>query len=212
MPGAEELTDATDMGVPGPELSGRRERRRQEIRDRLYTAAMELFLEQGYERTTMDEIASRADVARTTVFNHYPRKLMFLYEWGAQRRARVAAVLRRSHLDDKPIDVVLESYMGLMAQLNIEHRVETKELMPAALAFSLNSPPLARAFADYIRRAQKRGEIRAGADPDQAGEMLAATYFATIIRWVDHDPAAFDLTEALTNSAQLLMHGIETTP
>lgn len=206
MPRTEELAEPS---LAGPQAGGRRERRRREIRDRLYETAMELFLEQGYERTTMEDIANRADVARTTVFNHYPRKLEFLNEWGARRRAKVADALRRSHLDDKPIDVVLESYMRLMAQLNVEHRAETKELMPPALTFSLNNPPLATAIANYIRGAQKSGEIRPGVDPDQAGEMLAATYFATIVRWADDESPGFDLTEALTNSARLLLHGIE---
>jgi AcrR family transcriptional regulator len=207
MPRAEDVAEPSLAA--GSQTGGRRERRRREIRDRLYETAMELFLEQGYERTTMEDIANRADVARTTVFNHYPRKLEFLNEWGARRRAKVADALRRSHLDDKPIDVVLESYMRLMAQLNVEHRAETKELMPPALSFSLNNPPLATAFANYIRRAQGNGEIRLGIDPDQAGEMLAATYFATIVRWADDEPPGFDLTEALTNSARLLLHGIE---
>jgi len=192
-----------------PPASGRRERRRREIRDRLYQTAVELFLEQGYERTTMDEIATRADVARTTVFNHYPRKFEFLIEWGNRRRAWVANALRRSHLDDMSIDVLVVSYMRLVAQVNIDYRAETKELMPPSLAFALSSSPLASEFANFIHRAQNRGEVRAGVDPDQAGEMLAATYFATIIRWTDHDPPAFDLTEALTNSAALLMRGIE---
>jgi AcrR family transcriptional regulator len=207
VPRAEEL--APEPAAVGPPAGGRRERRRREIRDLIYETAVELFLEQGYERTTMDEIAERADVARTTVFNHYPRKFEFLNEWGARRRAQVADALSRSHLDDKPIDVVLASYMRLMAQLNVEHRAETKELMPAALAFSLSNSPMASTFASYIERGQKRGEIRGGVDPAQAGEMLVATYFATIIRWGDHDPPAFDLTEALTNSARLLLHGIE---
>lgn len=192
-----------------PPASGRRERRRREIRDRLYETAVELFLEQGYERTTMDEIANRTDVARATVFNHYPRKFEFLNEWGDRRRAIVADALRRSHLDDMSIDVLLASYMRLVAQVNINRRAETKELMPPSLAFALSNSPLASEFAGYIERAKGRGEIRPQVDPDQVGEMLAATYFATIIRWADHDPPAFDLTEALTNSARLLLHGIE---
>jgi len=206
VPPVEEL--ARSPAPAGPAAGGRRERRRREIRDRLYDTAIELFLEQGYERTSMDEIADRADVARTTVFNHYPRKFEFLNEWGARRRAKVAAELTRSHLNDKPIDVVLASYMRLLARLNVEHRAETKELMPASLAFSLSRSPMASIFADYIQRAQDRGEVRGEVDPHQAGEMLASTYFATIIRWADEDPPAFDLTEALTGSARLLLQGI----
>jgi AcrR family transcriptional regulator len=210
---SDQLAGAEPAGASaaaGAQTGGRRERRRREIRDRLYETAIQLFLEQGYERTTMDEIASRADVARTTVFNHYPRKFEFLTEWGDRRREQVADALRRGHLDDSAIDVLLISYMRLMSQLNVDHRAETKELMPASIAFSLSNSPLASAFASYIRLAQERDEIRRDVDPEQAGEMLAASYFATLIRWADHDPPTFDLTEALTSSARLLMQGIGT--
>lgn len=195
--------------VAGPAAGSRRERRRQEIRDRLYETAIELFLAQGYDYTTIDEIAERADCARATVFNHFPRKIEFLLEWGARRRANVATALHRSHLDDEPVDVVLASYMRLSAQLNEEHRSETKEFMPAALAHSLSNSPMASIFADYLLRAQERQEVRDGVEPSQAGAMLAATYFTTIIRWADHDPPAFDLVEALTTSASLLIQGIK---
>ena len=118
--------------------------------------------------------------------------------------------MRRSHLNDKPIDVILESYMQLLAELNQEHRVETKELMAAAIAYdsSLSSPPLAGTFGNYIRRAQKRGQVRRGVDPDQAGLMLAATYFATLIGWCDHDPPAFDLDRALRQIVELILRGL----
>jgi AcrR family transcriptional regulator len=195
--------------LPEPSADSRRERRRRAIRDRLYASAIELFLEQGYERTTMDEIAERADFARATVFHHYPRKFEFLNEWGARRRTEVAAALSRGHLDSEPVDVVLDGYMRLMGQLNADHRSETKELMPVALAYSLSKSPMAGTFADYIRRGQELAQIRGEVDAEQAGEMLAATYFATIIRWVDRDPPTFDLTEALINSVRLLMQGIQ---
>ena len=208
MPRADEVAEAP--AVAGPPTVGRRERRRREIRDRLYETAIELFLEQGYERTTMDEIGNRADVARTTVFNHYPRKPEFLSEWGARRRAKVAAALRQRQLNDKPIDVILESYMELMAEVNEEHRAETKALMSAAIAYdgSLNNPPLAATLTNYIRRAQEGGQVRAGVDPDQAGLMLAATYFATLISWADHDPPAFELGWALKQTVELILRGL----
>ena len=220
MPDARGVADSPDAVDPGdaadavdavdPQTAGRRERRRREVRDRLYDSAIELFLEQGYESTTMDEIANRADVARTTVFNHYARKSAFLDEWAARRRAKVAANLRQHHLNDKPIDVVLENYMQLFAELNEEHRAEAKELMPAAIAAGnvLNDPPLAGTVANYIRRAQKRGQVRADVDPGQAGLMLAATYFATLTSWCDHDPPRFDIGEALVSAARLMLHGL----
>jgi AcrR family transcriptional regulator len=44
------------------------------VRDRLVDAAFDLFDEHGYEQTTVDEIADRAGVGRTTLFRHYRSK------------------------------------------------------------------------------------------------------------------------------------------
>lgn len=43
-------------------------------RELLYRAATELFVERGYEDTTMADIAERAGTARRTAFNHFPNK------------------------------------------------------------------------------------------------------------------------------------------
>lgn len=43
-------------------------------RARLADAAFELFNERGYEQTTVDEVAERAGVGRTTFFRHYRSK------------------------------------------------------------------------------------------------------------------------------------------
>ncbi len=43
---------------------GRRERQRLQMRERLLSAALDLFAAQGFEKTTIDQIAERADVAR----------------------------------------------------------------------------------------------------------------------------------------------------
>jgi len=52
-------------GTGRPRLSSRRT---------IEEAAAELFLEQGYDRTTVDEIARRAGVGRATFFNYFPSK------------------------------------------------------------------------------------------------------------------------------------------
>jgi AcrR family transcriptional regulator len=44
------------------------------VRDRLVDSAFELFAERGYEQTTVDDIAERAGVGRTTFFRQYRSK------------------------------------------------------------------------------------------------------------------------------------------
>ena len=54
--------------------SDRRARKRLATRQSISDVATRLFLERGFDRVTVDEIAAAADVGRMTVFNYFPRK------------------------------------------------------------------------------------------------------------------------------------------
>jgi AcrR family transcriptional regulator len=51
-----------------------RTRRREDTRQRLYEAAVELIAEQGFSATTVDDIAMRANVAKGTVYYNFASK------------------------------------------------------------------------------------------------------------------------------------------
>ncbi|WP_189328986.1 TetR/AcrR family transcriptional regulator [Actinoplanes ianthinogenes] len=51
-----------------------RSRRREDTRQRLYEAAVELIAEQGFSATTVDDIALRAKVAKGTVYYNFKSK------------------------------------------------------------------------------------------------------------------------------------------
>ncbi len=63
-----------------PVNEGRREKRKRELRDRIYTVAQELFTAQGFEDTTVEQIAAAADVVPATFFNHFQNKNAVLAE------------------------------------------------------------------------------------------------------------------------------------
>jgi AcrR family transcriptional regulator len=54
--------------------SGRRQRKKDETRRVIAEAAMRLFLENGYEKVTVAQIAEAADISVNTVFNYFPTK------------------------------------------------------------------------------------------------------------------------------------------
>lgn len=58
------------VGSPDAQPEGRSARKRRAIVD----AALAAFLEKGYERTSMDEIAAAAAVSKQTVYKHYASK------------------------------------------------------------------------------------------------------------------------------------------
>lgn len=55
----------------GPTL---RERQRAAVRAEITAAAMELFLANGFDETTADQIAAHAGVSRSSFFRHFPAK------------------------------------------------------------------------------------------------------------------------------------------
>ncbi|MGW3209714.1 TetR/AcrR family transcriptional regulator [Streptomyces sp. NPDC001135] len=63
-------TAATSSAPP----TGLRESKKQETRQLISDVATGLFLAQGFERTTIAEIAAAARVAKKTVTNYFPRK------------------------------------------------------------------------------------------------------------------------------------------
>ena len=58
--------------VPPP--AGRRQRKRSQTLDHLAATAFDLFETHGYDAVTMEQIAAQADVAKGTLYNHFPVK------------------------------------------------------------------------------------------------------------------------------------------
>jgi AcrR family transcriptional regulator len=191
-------------------VSDRRARRRQEVRDRVYGAAVELFIERGFDATTMDDIADRADVARATVFNYFQRKSAFLDEWSALRRQKALAGVRRRHLTDHPLPEIMARYMIELARLSTRTRVETVALMGAAIHTTnvFGNPNLAQEMARFIASAQAAGEVRAEVEAEMAGTLVATGYFAILSQWIAADPAPFNLESRLLKMVDIICSGL----
>lgn len=188
----------------------RRTRKRRARRDIVFRAAIELFVRDGYDNTTMDEIGERADVARATVFNHFPRKTAFLDEWSLRRREQATASLRVEHLEDHPAQEMLTRYMRELAKVSTQNRIETVALMSAAVHSTniLGNPKLGHDLAKYIAHGRHQGEIRSTVDPEQAGLIAATSYFAILTYWIGDDPEPFDLCDELLKALTLIFDGM----
>lgn len=66
----------------------------EKVRRRLQQAALELFQERGYDRTTAAEIAARAGVTERTFFRHFPDKREVLFDGQAILSDALRAAVR----------------------------------------------------------------------------------------------------------------------
>ncbi len=105
MSGAENGATATAVdqanGVPRRVTA-----QRQQMRQDLAAAAMELFANQGYEETTVDQIAAAAGVARRTFFRYFRSKEEAIFPDHDDTLVRVADLLAGADPAEHPLDVV----------------------------------------------------------------------------------------------------------
>jgi AcrR family transcriptional regulator len=93
-----------------------RARKRQERRDAIIDAAMELFQSNGYEQTTMEDIAARVDISSPTLYRYFPKKSKLLIALFWRERERLAGQLEQFHERSASWDAI-SSVAGLL-QLN----------------------------------------------------------------------------------------------
>jgi AcrR family transcriptional regulator len=79
-------------GGPAGPHPGRRERKKAQVRQRISDVATALFLDRGFDQVSVSQIAEAADVARPTVFAHFPRKEDLFFD----RYPEVAGQLTRA--------------------------------------------------------------------------------------------------------------------
>src|SRR6202047_936001 len=96
-------------------------------------AALELFARFGYRKTSIDDIAKAAQVAKRTVYLHFENKaavfLAILEYLGEQVRQRCAAAERASGTAVDRLTGLLDAYFGMAFELfsKSEHMPELEE-------------------------------------------------------------------------------------
>src|SRR5450755_1008033 len=90
-------------------------------RERLVVAAVDLFTEQGYDATTIAQIAERAGVTKSTFFRYFPDKRDLLVAGQEVLSNLLAEGIAEAPAGSAPLDAVaggLERASGAMGPLN----------------------------------------------------------------------------------------------
>lgn len=199
---------------------GRRERKKEETRRRITLAALELFHEKGFDATTVDEITERADVAKGTFFNYFPRKESVLEalseEWmqraqehtaqhgrtAAERIVGIFGGVAEAYGRDRPL-------AGMLVRVSMERLVCPEPDASRSGLYQL--------VVDAIRRGQAQGEFRPDLTPDAVFGVVASVFMGTLIWWVGGGPhrevvarSNLSLHDAVEQQLSIVFDGIRT--
>jgi AcrR family transcriptional regulator len=93
------------------------ERPGSDARVRLQQAAVELFRERGYDRTTAAEIAGRAGVTERTFFRHFPDKREVLFDRQAVLVEALTASIAEAPTGLGPLDTLFRAFRSVTTLL-----------------------------------------------------------------------------------------------
>ncbi len=143
---------------------GRRERKRRQTRERIEQAAMTLFLERGFDATTIEDITEAADVSKRSFFDYFPSKEEVVFAWQDSFADRLMAAIVARPKGEPPVRIVEEALVETIVASADERGLAVGELVRCTPALK------ARDQLKYAKLEQKLTEalVARGGDGKEA--------------------------------------------
>lgn len=170
------------------ERPGLRARKKQRTHDALLRAALELFTTQGYEATTVDEIAEAVDVSQRTFFRYFAGKEEAALAVIDLTQEHFLAAVRARPADEAPLEAMRNAVLeGWDAIGEAVEQVVPVDLYLRAYGMVESTPALLAAHlrrADEVAREMERIVAeREGLDVDtDARPRVAVAVFGGVMR------------------------------
>ncbi|MCR4428394.1 MAG: TetR/AcrR family transcriptional regulator [Caldiserica bacterium] len=171
----------------GENLS-RRERKKNATRSTILRAARHLFEEKGPENTSIEEIAERADISKSTFFNYFPNKEA-LFTAIAEEEVRDILALEG---DLPPGDSSFKK-IRIITQRILEDVIPYVHLTGKIVFTSIlsnDSRPspfleINHLLERIVEKGQKKGEISKKYSPTDISTAIVGACYGLIFRWIE---------------------------
>jgi AcrR family transcriptional regulator len=200
-----------------PSPLGRRERRKLEVRTRIYTAARELFAKQGFEATTVHEIAEVADVAPATFFNHFQSKQAILSLMTGEVVEHLHGMTVESLVGPGTSSQRIRRFIARAAEDISANRDLARETLIEFMR--LDATPngthpylerLIEPIVTLISEGQSAGEIRTDRDAAFLTQMAVGMINSAITNWLANPD--YPVEEGLTRSTEFALETLQPRP
>lgn len=190
-----------------------RNRKKQETARSLLDAGRELFQRQGFDETSVDQIAEQANVSRGTLFNYFPSKEALLI---AVAREEVQSLRRmlETGLAHVPSAVArARRVMEILVNDTVPYLQITRQVLLQALLYPTSLPSPVREMEQILTQlaaeAQQLGEIRADLQPEEVARAVVGIYLAAFFAWIAEGRGGEDaLGVQVEAMANMLFEGI----
>jgi AcrR family transcriptional regulator len=194
-------------------VNGLRERKKTKTRSDIIKAATKLFVSKGFDQTTMDDIATAAEVSRSTLFRYFGNKEAMVFPHQDERLGIFIEIVSERPNDESPFETVRR---GLLHLAEVFH--STREEMAVQHKIVTSSPHLqARelAFYDEWERAIRIAVVdpySGSAEQANRAKVACSAIFATVrtamTEWLE-DGCRENLVEKAQRVLNFMEEGLE---
>jgi AcrR family transcriptional regulator len=160
------------------EVMGLRERKKRQTAMRIWQAAVDLFVERGFDNVSVQEIADAAEVSKMTVFNYFGTKEDLVFRPMEEHFGDAARAVRERAPGESAVRAVRRQFLEM---------VETRDP-----SIGLNSQPFARQIRQLVRdtpvlmeravlSAQQGTRDLAAVLAEETGDRMLATVAAAML-------------------------------
>jgi AcrR family transcriptional regulator len=194
--------------------AGRRERKKRELRRRIYRTARDLFLARGVEATTVEQIAAAADIAPATFFNHFHSKSRLVGEMTGEVSGRLETLVEECLMSAGTTAARIARFADrAAAEIGAAGSVAHDVLLdlirsserPGTLVPYL--PRVHEAFTGILRDGQRAGHVRADLEAGFLAEAVVGVLNGALINWMND--VRYPLAERLREAAAFVAEMIE---
>lgn len=193
----------------------RRERKREQTKLGLINAAFDLFVKNGYDQTTIDEIVAEADMAKVTFYYYFRSKEEIILEIKRHTAAETLGRARKQLEEKRSASEILDTLMTDLSAWT-EKNWRILEVF-AAQRFAPNNKDLCHAPEDsplvifleaLVVHAQQRGEYRKELIPSQVAHFITIGMMNEHFTWMRQGRQPGTLKPSLDRCLDFLMNGI----
>lgn len=193
-------------------------------REQLLKKALAVFSKKGYATTTLEDIASEAEVTRGAIYHHFGGKAELyntlvreytnrgnvIMQQAVSEGGTLLDILRRVFVrqlqaveEDQEMRALMELYQfktGLAPELEEGHQQQIESVIG-----------LVEMLADIMQQGMKAGLLRSDVDPKEMARAYLAFQNGLITLWLIA-PSQFSLKASVETFAEILLAGIQAQP
>jgi len=183
-------------------------KQQKEVRQSIITTAVDLFSEQGFDATTMKQIARKVGIGDATIYKYFSNKdkLVFAYFQSTAEQS-IEEFLNEEELEFHS----LQEKLQLLIDIYLEKMLADREFVASSLKMIMKSPsvlfeditPVRKEFVgviqDMLIEAEKSGEIVKSPFTAYTAKLTNDFILAVLLYWVKDDSDEFSNTTQMVD-------------